>query len=157
MGEILILSTIFSDISWRPVFNDNDFSGWLVTTAYLVAVIFCLVASQKAQRRHAVLKTPAHGMETGLQEVTGSRPGGNGALQALARSPEFSRIWRRLALLILLLGINQQLDLHTLLIQSGRVLAEAEGWFPYVDSWKDYLELLGLGLIAEGGWRAFKH
>ena len=55
------------------------------------------------------------------------------------------------------LGINQQLDLHTLLIQSGRVLAEAEGWFPYVDSWKDYLELLGLGLIAEGGWRASKH
>jgi len=224
MRGIFILSTIFSDISWRPVFNDNDFSGWLVTTAYLVAVIFCIVASQKAQRRHAALKAPTPGIEPGQQEVTGPRPGGDGTLQALARSPEFSRIWRWLALLILLLGINQQLDLQTLLIQSGRVLAEAEGWFAYrrlvqrvffgffavgflllvslaawrcrvflnrhrlvtlglailigfvlmraadfnhvwlktlrathVDSWKDYLELLGLGLIAEGAWRASKH
>ena len=139
----------------------------------------------------------------------------------MARSPEFSRIWGRLALLILLLGINQQLDLQTLLIQSGRALAEAEGWYPYrrlvqraffgvfaggflllvslaawrwraflnrhrlvtlglailigfvlmraadfnhvwlkplqaahEDSWKDYLELLGLGLIAASARRA---
>ena len=128
-----------------------------------------------------------------------------------------------LALLILLLGINQQLDLQTLLIQSGRALAEAEGWYAYrrpvqgaffgifsvallslvslaawrcraflkrhrpvtlglviligfvlmraagfnhvwlkplqavyEDSWKDYLELLGLGFIAAGARRASK-
>jgi hypothetical protein len=160
-------------------------------------------------------------MEPGLEEVTGPRPGGGGAIHAMARSPEISRIWVGLALLILLLGINQQLDLHTLLIQSGRALAETEGWFAYrrlvqrvffglfafgflllvslaawrcrdflnrhrlvtlglailigfvlmraadfnhvwlkslqaayEDSWKDYLEMLGLGLIAEGARRA---
>jgi hypothetical protein len=162
-------------------------------------------------------------MEPGLEENTAPRPGGNGTPQALARSPEFSRIWRRLALLILLLGINQQLDLQTLLIQGGRALAEAEGWYAYrrlvqstffglfafgflllaslaawrsraflnrhrlvtlglailigfiliraadfnhvwlkslqathEDSWKDYLEMLGLGLIAAGARRASK-
>ena len=136
------------------------------------------------------------------------------------RSLEFSRIWGSLALFILLLGIDQQLDLQTLLIQSGRALAETEGWYAYrrlvqrvffglfafgfllfvslaawrrrvflkrnrlvtlglviligfvlmraadfnhvglkplqaayEDSWKDYLELLGLGLIAAGAKR----
>ncbi len=223
MKGIPILSHIFSTISWRPVFNDNDFSGWLVTAAYLVAIISCLVASQKARMRQVDLKTPVQGMKTDLPEVTGSRLRGDGALHAPTRSPEFSWIWRRLALLIILLGINQQLDLQTLLIQSGRVLAEAEGWFAYrrlvqraffglfaggfllfvslaawrcraflirhrlvtlglailigfifmraadfnhvwlktlqaayEDSWKDYLELLGLGLIAEGARRASK-
>jgi hypothetical protein len=174
--------------------------------------------------RHAALRTPVQGMETGLPEVAGSRLSGDGALQALTRSPEFSWIWRRVALLILLLGINQQLDLQTLLIQSGRALAEVEGWYAYrrlvqraffgffaggflllvslaawrcraflnrhrlvtlglailigfvlmraadfnhvwlksfpavyVESWKTYLELLGLGLIAEGARRASKH
>jgi hypothetical protein len=162
-------------------------------------------------------------MEPSLEESTAPRPGGNGTLQALSWSPEFSRIWRRLALLILLLGINQQLDLQTLLIQSGRALAEAEGWYAYrrqvqgaffgifsvallslvslvtwrcraflnrhrlvalglailigfvliraadfnhvwlktlqaahEDFWKDFLEILGLGLMAEGARRASK-
>ena len=163
-------------------------------------------------------------MEKDLPEVAGSRLSGDGALRTPTRSPEFSWIWRRVALLILLLGINQQLDLHTLLIQSGRALAEVEGWFAYRrlvqraffgvfaagflllvslaawrcraflnrhrlvtlgltiligfvlmraadfnhvwlkslqaaygDSWKTYLELIGLGLIAEGARRASKY
>ena len=221
MEEIVILFPIFSAISWRPVFNDNDFSGWLVTTAYLVAVTYCFLAAKKTRMRRAALRTPAHGMKPSLEESTAPWPGGNGTLQALSLSPEFSRIWRRLALLILLLGINQQLDLQTLLIQSGRALAEAEGWYAYrrlvqrtffglfafgflllaslaawrcraflnrhrlvtlglailigfvliraadfnhvwlkslqaahEDSWKDYLEMLGLGLIAAGARRS---
>ncbi len=189
----------------------------------MVAVISCVVASQKARMRQAALRTPVQGMEKDLPEVSGSRLGGDGALRTPTRSLEFSWIWRRVALLILLLGINQQLDLQTLLIQSGRALAEAEGWFAYrrlvqraffglfaggflllislaawrcraflnkhrlvtlglailigfifmraadfnhvwlrslqavyEDSWKNYLELLGLGLIAEGARRASK-
>jgi len=223
MEEIVILFPIFSAISWRPVFNDNDFSGWLVTSSYLVAVTYCFVASQKTQRRHASIETPFHEMEPGLDEVTAPRPGGDEALHAPTRSPEVARIWLGLALLILLLGINQQLDLQTLLIQGGRALAEAEGWYAYrrlvqrtffglfafgflllaslaawrcraflnrhrlvtlglailigfvliraadfnhvwlkslqaahEDSWKDYLEMLGLGLIAAGARRSSK-
>lgn len=189
----------------------------------MVAVISCVVASQKAPMRQAALRTPVQGMEKDLPDVARSRQSGDGALRTPTRSPEFSWIWRRVALLILLLGINQQLDLHTLLIQSGRALAEAEGWFAYrrlvqraffglfaggflllislaawrcrgflnkhrlvtlglailigfifmraadfnhvwlksfqvvsEDSWKNYLELLGLVLIAQGARRASK-
>jgi len=223
MNGIVILSTIFSALSWRPAFNDNDFSGWLVTTAYLAAVISCFVISQKTRMRQAALKTSVPAMEPGLRETTAPRPGGDEVLNALVRSPEFSRIWSYLALLLLFLGINQQLDLQTLLIQSGRALAEAEGWYPYrrlvqrtffglfavgtlllvslaawrcrvflnrhrlvtlglailigfvlmraadfnhvwlktiqvvhEDFWKNFLELLGLGLIAAGARRASK-
>jgi hypothetical protein len=173
--------------------------------------------------RPSDLKTVTPGIESDQEKVTGPRPGDELPLNALVRSPEITRTWRHLALVILLLGINQQLDLQTLLLQSGRALAEAEGWYPYRrlvqraffglfatgslllvslaawqgraflirhrlvtlglailigfvlmraaefnhvwleplqsvqgDSWKDYLELLGLGLIIEGARRASK-
>ena len=197
--------------------------GWLVTTAYLVAVISCLVASQKARMRHAALRTPVQGMETDLPVVAGSRLGDDGALQTPTRSPEFSWIWRRVALLISP-SWRQLIDWTcTRLIQSGgrwpkgKAGLPTDGWFKglfsdylradfycsyrwqpggcraflirhrlvtlglailigfifmraadfnhvwlrslqavYEDSWKNYLELLGLGLIAEGARRASK-
>lgn len=40
-----------------------------------------------------------------------------------------ARFWRAVALLMLLLGINKQLDLQTLLTQIGRAVALRYGWY----------------------------
>jgi hypothetical protein len=42
---------------------------------------------------------------------------------------EFARVWRGLGIVLLLLGLNQQLDLHDLLIEVGRAAAQTEGWY----------------------------
>jgi hypothetical protein len=39
------------------------------------------------------------------------------------------RIWRAIAVLFLVLGINKQLDLQTALTEIGRALALSEGWY----------------------------
>jgi hypothetical protein len=44
---------------------------------------------------------------------------------------EFSRVWRGLGIVLLALGINQQLDLQTLIKEVGRDLASAEGWYEH--------------------------
>jgi hypothetical protein len=38
-------------------------------------------------------------------------------------------VWMLYALMLLLLGLNKQLDLQTLLIEAGRQLALSEGWY----------------------------
>lgn len=43
--------------------------------------------------------------------------------------PSLARFWRALALLLVLLGINKQLDLQTLFTQLARDLALAQGWY----------------------------
>ena len=45
--------------------------------------------------------------------------------------PEFARSWRVLALLLLLLGLNKQLDLQTSLFALGRRLATAAGIYEH--------------------------
>ena len=45
------------------------------------------------------------------------------------KSHNFAVIWRWLAVCLILLGINKQLDLQTFLIQAGRDAAVTEGWY----------------------------
>jgi len=46
-------------------------------------------------------------------------------------TPTLTRPWMMLGTLLMLLGINQQLDLQTLMIQAGRELASAQGWYEH--------------------------
>lgn len=39
------------------------------------------------------------------------------------------RFWAALAVLMLFLGVNKELDLQTALIQAGRCLAQVQGWY----------------------------
>ena len=87
-------------ITWRPGFHDNDLSGWLVTTGYVVSVLACFLAAARCRRSQAL-------------------------------PSEFARIWRGLGLVLLLLGVNQQLDLQDLLIEVGRAAAQSEGWYEH--------------------------
>ena len=40
-----------------------------------------------------------------------------------------TRLWRLIAMTLLLLGLNKQLDLQTLLTQVGRAVAQHQGWY----------------------------
>jgi hypothetical protein len=53
-------------------------------------------------------------------------------LQAARLSPQAEKnIWRCLALVLLALGINKELDLQSLLTDVARTLARSEGWYAY--------------------------
>lgn len=65
------------------------------------------------------------------------------ALRVLARRPAGAArgLWRVIAGLMALLGLNKQLDLQTALTATGRCMAHAQGWY-------DSRELVQLAFIA---------
>ena len=84
---------------WHFGVNDPDLFGWLTCIAYLLVAVLCWMCARKA---------------TGTSDAnsTGDR-----------------FLWSGLAALMLVLGINKQLDLQTPFIALGRSLAITEGWY----------------------------
>lgn len=66
--------------------------------------------------------------------------------------PKTILFWCGTSLIILLLGINKQLDFQTLLTQIGRALAKEQGWYENRRSFQFFfiigVTLGGLGLVA---------
>lgn len=87
------------EFSWRPGIGDPTFVGWLTVVCYLLA----------AGSSYAV-----------GQRLTGS---------TLAADRRELLVWRALAVLFLLLGINKQLDLQSAFTEIGRYLAHRQGWY----------------------------
>ena len=84
---------------WHLGIGDPTPMGWFIAFAYLAACLAC-ASVWVAERRASRL----------------GRPG----------SPLF---WSVLTVLMLLLGVNKQLDLQTLLNDIGRRIARSEGWY----------------------------
>lgn len=61
------------------------------------------------------------------------------------------RFWLATALVMLMLGINKQLDLQTWFTEVGRDLAIAHGWYERRRT-VQALFIAGLGLLAVAGW-----
>jgi hypothetical protein len=95
------LETMTNGITWRLEFGDPTLIGWITVVVYLTAAVICVKAGLLAQQRSAV----------GLSECG---PAG---------------MWWGCATVLLGLGINKQLDLQTLLIDVGRLVAQATGWY----------------------------
>lgn len=74
--------------------------GWVTVLAYGLTTGLCFRAYRRARSQEA-----------------NSRPSG------------VTLLWAGLAALLLLLGINKQLDLQSLLTQVGKDLAHAQGWY----------------------------
>jgi hypothetical protein len=87
--------------SWSPGIGDPTFVGWLTVIAYFVTAWFCLSAARRI----------------------------SGAMAALREARRERSFWMTLSALFLLLGINKQLDLQSLLTEIGRMLAYDEGWY----------------------------
>lgn len=92
---------ILENGEWKPGIGDPTIQGWTITILYFVAVALCVWAALRAYFRH--------------------RRGAGGLNHVY--------FWAGLGLLLLLLGINKQLDLQTWLWWTGRRLAHEEGWY----------------------------
>ncbi len=90
---------MFNYGKWTLGIGDPTFLGWFTTIAYFITALFCIKAY--------LLQTQLHDHKRR-----------KGAI-----------FWLWLCLLYLFLGINKQLDLHTLLIAIGKNIAECQGWY----------------------------
>jgi hypothetical protein len=87
------------EFSWRPGIGDPTLLGWITVACYFLAA-----ASAYMVVRRLVESTPA----APYREIL---------------------IWRALVVLLLILGINKQLDLQSALTEIGRILARQHGWY----------------------------
>ena len=79
--------------------------GWVIVLLYVAAALLCY----RSARIAAVSVGPS--------------------LAAAPRTGTERRVWLALAIVLLLLGINKQIDLQTLLTVLGRAEARQEGWY----------------------------
>jgi hypothetical protein len=117
-----VLGKITEDGHWRFGIGDPTLMGWTITVAYLVTAGLCWNAARVAHRD---------------------------AFAPAARTHRF--FWLLLALAIMFLGINKQLDLQTWLTEQGRSLAEWQGWYQQ----RRIIQLLFIGVLAFGGVMTF--
>ncbi len=85
---------------WKASAGDKNAAGWVITISYAIGFILCLAA--------------------GIVDYKRKNPG---------RSARFRGPWLVIAALLLLLGINKQLDLQTLFLLLGKSMALKEGWY----------------------------
>jgi len=88
-------------VRWQLAGGDPTWLGWLAVVAYVVAACLCVRAARVA--RHA------EHSELGQRRL--------------------ACFWVLLAVLLLALGVNKQLDLQTLFGRAMRDLAHAQGWY----------------------------
>lgn len=86
---------------WSPGIGDPTPLGWIVVGAYFLAAGLCV----RAMRRERALPSATPGAST------------------------VARLWLALAVTMVLLGINKQLDLQTALTELGKSTAMAQGWY----------------------------
>lgn len=96
-----ILMSIYTN-GWKPEIGDPSLGAWIIVAGYIFATVLCaFVAKQQ---------------------------------QLLTKSVQRSRegfFWLGLAVAMVLLGFNKQLDFQNLLKQIARNFAEENGWYEY--------------------------
>ncbi|MBN1472905.1 MAG: hypothetical protein JW925_14115 [Syntrophaceae bacterium] len=92
--------SLIAQIHWRPGIGDPSIVGWLTVSVYFLSCLFSVACAIRL------------GDKNSIEEA----------------SPE-SKLWWLIALALLLLGINKQLDLQTLLTEIGKALAKKQGWY----------------------------
>ena len=94
--------------------------GWLTVVGYFVACWLCLQAFQKEKRGpHRPYREAVPAVLRVLKKHWPNPP-------VRARR---AALWLVMATVLLLLGINKQLDLQSLFTEIGRVAAHAQGWY----------------------------
>jgi hypothetical protein len=96
----LNILAVLTSINWKPEIGDPTAIGWIITVAYFVVAFLCWRAGI-AEKKQGMINGPNRNYW----------------------------LWLGLAALLLVLGINKQLDLQTPLISLGRAIAEANGWY----------------------------
>jgi len=110
--------------AWSPGIGDPNAMGWITVVAYLSAACLCFVV----HRSWLTAAGPALRVRT-WGPVALAIFGQRRRLAALPEAVRMSALWKALAIGLLLLGINKQLDLQTALTEMGRILAAKQGWY----------------------------
>jgi hypothetical protein len=106
--SLLVLETV-PDGRWRPGIGDPTWTGWLTVAAYALAAGLAWLASHSCRAEaHRVERHHPHEAEN--QRLLGW-------------------FWLLAATTLMVLGINKQLDLQSLLTQVLRHLAHEQGWY----------------------------
>ena len=85
--------------NWRPTIGDPTFMGWFTVFAYFITALLCAIYTYKLFKQYNSFK-----------------------------NKEFL-FWLGLALIMVFLGINKQLDLQSLFTEIGRNIAKKQGWY----------------------------
>lgn len=110
--------------AWSPGIGDPNAMGWITVVAYLTAAGLCFAV----HRSWLTSAGPAVKGRT-WGPVALALLGHRRRLAALPVAVRMSALWKALAIGLLLLGINKQLDLQTALTEIGRMLAAKQGWY----------------------------
>ena len=125
------LATTDSSVPCQLAGGDPTWLGWLAVVAYVVAAGLCVRAARAPR------------------DTEHAEPG----------QRRLAYFWLLLAVLLLALGVNKQLDLQTLFGRTMRDLAHAQGWYgdrrrfqrAFV-SVASVVSLAGLSALAVGLW-----
>jgi hypothetical protein len=127
MIEMLI---ILSKGPWKLGIGDPTVLGWATTVAYLIAAGLCGAYALRAR------KTVNEG--------------------SIVHRPSNSVFWWSLAVFMLLMGFNKQLDLQVLVLQTARRVSKEQGWFAERDAVRKGIILsfafVSVILMAWLGW-----
>ncbi len=141
MGLILFAERV--ELGWSPRIGDPSIMGWLTVAAYFAAAIACGFAA-RAERRLHVGGSTVHPIfwksdQFRIAPTTGAKSPGRRA-----------SFWWLLLLAMLVLGINKQLDLQSLLTAVGRRLAHEQGWYQDRQVVQRAF-ILGVAIVGAGG------
>ena len=124
---IRILSVIVNG-HWRPGIGDPTFIGWLITAAYLTTSVFCGICARRTDR-----------------------------ISLISRSRHHRLFWWSLAVIMLMMGINKQLDLQCLFIAIIKKMAINQGWYSQRRIFQMWfvagIAIFGLVLLTWLGWK----
>lgn len=104
-------------IHWMPGIGDPTLMGWVTVAAYFTAFFFSVACAMLADNGNSMEKATIH-----------------------------RRLWCFIALTLLGLGINKQLDFQTLITEVGRVLAKRQGWYEH----RKTVQVLFIAAVACG-------
>jgi len=122
-----ILSVIVNG-NWRPGIGDPTFIGWLITAAYLITSVFCGICALCTDR-----------------------------ISPIKRSRHHRLFWWGLAVIMLIMGMNKQLDLQCLFIAVIKKMALAQGWYSqrriFQICFVAFFAIFGLIVLIWLGWK----
>lgn len=127
--------TVISMGPWKPGIGDPTVLGWVTTVGYLIAAGLCGAYALRARK-------------TTHEENIVHRPS--------SFRPSSSAFWWSLAVFMLLMGFNKQLDLQVLVLQVARQISKEQGWFAERDAVRKGIILgfafMSLILLVWLGW-----
>ena len=130
--------------AWSPGIGDPNVMGWVTVVAYLCAAYLCFAV----HRTYRATAGPAGKART-WGPIALALLGQRRRLAALPEAVRMGALWNALALGLLLLGINKQLDLQTALTEMGKILAAKQGW--YEQRQRVQIDFI-IGVVLVGIW-----